>query len=85
MVTGVDLVEWQLEVRSALLSLFTGCLTRCTKLTRGTCAQVAAGNSIPLSQSEITCTGHAFECRVYAENPRKCVSFQLFDDKVNCC
>ncbi|KPV73981.1 uncharacterized protein RHOBADRAFT_54560 [Rhodotorula graminis WP1] len=44
MVTGVDLVEWQLEV--------------------------AAGNPIPLSQSEITCTGHAFECRVYAENPR---------------
>ncbi|TNY21129.1 Biotin/lipoyl attachment:Carbamoyl-phosphate synthase subunit L [Rhodotorula diobovata] len=43
-VTGVDLVEWQLEV--------------------------AAGNPIPLSQSEITCTGHAFECRVYAENPR---------------
>ncbi|BGP42671.1 hypothetical protein JCM10449v2_006683 [Rhodotorula kratochvilovae] len=43
-VTGVDLVEWQLEV--------------------------AAGNPIPLSQKEITCTGHAFECRVYAENPR---------------
>ncbi|EGU11060.1 Biotin/lipoyl attachment:Carbamoyl-phosphate synthase subunit L [Rhodotorula toruloides ATCC 204091] len=43
-VTGVDLVEWQLEV--------------------------AAGNPIPLSQDQITCTGHAFECRVYAENPR---------------
>lgn len=40
-----------------------------------TCAtsQVAAGNPIPLSQDQITCTGHAFECRVYAENPRKCV------------
>ncbi|GAA5864382.1 hypothetical protein JCM3774_002772 [Rhodotorula dairenensis] len=43
-VTGVDLVEWQLEV--------------------------AAGNPIPLSQDEIKCTGHAFECRIYAENPR---------------
>ncbi|GAA6035946.1 hypothetical protein JCM8097_005179 [Rhodosporidiobolus ruineniae] len=43
-VTGVDLVEWQLEV--------------------------AAGNPIPLKQEEITCTGHAFECRIYAENPR---------------
>lgn len=44
-ITGVDLVEWQLEV--------------------------AAGNPIPLRQDEITCTGHAFEVRVYAENPRK--------------
>ncbi|BGP57610.1 hypothetical protein JCM8202v2_005254 [Rhodotorula sphaerocarpa] len=43
-VTGVDLVEWQLEV--------------------------AAGNPIPLSQDQIKCTGHAFECRIYAENPR---------------
>ncbi|GAA6016843.1 hypothetical protein JCM10207_003270 [Rhodosporidiobolus poonsookiae] len=43
-VTGVDLVEWQLEV--------------------------AAGNPIPLKQDEITCTGHAFECRIYAESPR---------------
>ncbi|GAA5856201.1 hypothetical protein JCM8547_000816 [Rhodosporidiobolus lusitaniae] len=43
-ITGVDLVEWQLEV--------------------------AAGNPIPLKQEEITCTGHAFECRIYAENPR---------------
>ncbi|GAA5821761.1 hypothetical protein JCM11251_001010 [Rhodosporidiobolus azoricus] len=43
-ITGVDLVEWQLEV--------------------------AAGNTIPLKQEEITCTGHAFECRIYAENPR---------------
>ncbi|KAK4699562.1 hypothetical protein P7C70_g6698, partial [Phenoliferia sp. Uapishka_3] len=43
-ITGVDLVQWQLEV--------------------------AAGNPIPLSQSEIKRTGHAFECRIYAENPR---------------
>ncbi|POY76413.1 hypothetical protein BMF94_0611 [Rhodotorula taiwanensis] len=43
-VTGVDLVEWQLEV--------------------------AAGNPIPLPQDQIKCTGHAFECRIYAENPR---------------
>ncbi|GAA5887152.1 hypothetical protein JCM5296_001612 [Sporobolomyces johnsonii] len=43
-ITGIDLVEWQLEV--------------------------AAGNPIPLKQDEIRCEGHAFEVRVYAENPR---------------
>ncbi|KAH9159765.1 hypothetical protein EDB89DRAFT_2083090 [Lactarius sanguifluus] len=44
MITGLDLVEWQLEV--------------------------AAGNPLPLSQSEIPMVGHAFEARIYAENPR---------------
>jgi 3-methylcrotonyl-CoA carboxylase alpha subunit len=44
MVTGLDLVEWQLEV--------------------------AAGNPIPLTQQEIPLVGHAFEARIYAENPR---------------
>ena len=43
MITGVDLVEWQLRV--------------------------AAGQELPLAQDEITCHGHAFEARVYAENP----------------
>ncbi|KAJ2079079.1 hypothetical protein H4R24_004032 [Coemansia sp. RSA 988] len=43
MVTGTDLVQWQLEV--------------------------AAGNRLPMLQHEITCTGHAFEARIYAENP----------------
>ncbi|GAA5972258.1 hypothetical protein JCM21900_004326 [Sporobolomyces salmonicolor] len=43
-ITGIDLVQWQLEV--------------------------AAGNPIPLRQDEIRCEGHAFEVRVYAENPR---------------
>ncbi|KAK4046637.1 hypothetical protein OIV83_005920 [Microbotryomycetes sp. JL201] len=32
--------------------------------------EVAAGNPIPLKQDEIKCTGHAFECRIYAEDPR---------------
>ncbi|KAL4067260.1 carbamoyl-phosphate synthase L chain, ATP binding domain-containing protein [Scleroderma yunnanense] len=44
MITGLDLVEWQLEV--------------------------AAGNPLPLSQSAIPLVGHAFEARIYAENPR---------------
>lgn len=44
MITGLDLVEWQLEV--------------------------AAGNPLPLSQKSIPMVGHAFEARIYAENPR---------------
>ncbi|KAF7307529.1 hypothetical protein MIND_00547700 [Mycena indigotica] len=44
MVTGLDLVEWQLEV--------------------------AAGNTLPLPQASIPLVGHAFEARIYAENPR---------------
>ncbi|KAK6906597.1 acetyl-CoA carboxylase, biotin carboxylase subunit [Kwoniella mangroviensis CBS 8507] len=43
MVTGIDLVEWQLSV--------------------------AAGNSLPLTQDQIPCNGHAFEARIYAERP----------------
>ncbi|KAG6889338.1 hypothetical protein C0995_001746 [Termitomyces sp. Mi166 len=44
MVTGLDLVDWQL--------------------------QVAAGNPLPLTQGSIPLVGHAFEARIYAENPR---------------
>lgn len=43
MITGVDLVEWQLRV--------------------------AAGEPIPLAQDEINIKGHAFESRIYAEDP----------------
>ncbi len=42
-VTGLDLVQWQLDV--------------------------AAGRALPRTQEEITCTGHAVEARVYAEDP----------------
>ncbi|KAA1115771.1 hypothetical protein PGTUg99_031310 [Puccinia graminis f. sp. tritici] len=45
MITGQDLVQWQLEI--------------------------ASGNPIPLPQSQIPCIGHAFEARIYAENPRR--------------
>ncbi|RUM97304.1 acetyl/propionyl/methylcrotonyl-CoA carboxylase subunit alpha [Pseudaminobacter arsenicus] len=45
MITGVDLVEWQLRV--------------------------AAGEKLPKSQKEITLSGHAFEARIYAEDPAK--------------
>ena len=44
MITGQDLVEWQLRV--------------------------AAGQSLPLNQQQLTITGHSFEARIYAENPR---------------
>jgi 3-methylcrotonyl-CoA carboxylase alpha subunit len=43
MITGQDLVEWQIKV--------------------------ADGEPIPCEQSELTMTGHAFEARIYAEDP----------------
>ncbi len=43
MITGIDLVEWQLRV--------------------------AAGETLPLRQADISITGHALEARLYAENP----------------
>ncbi|PIP79199.1 MAG: 3-methylcrotonyl-CoA carboxylase [Gammaproteobacteria bacterium CG22_combo_CG10-13_8_21_14_all_40_8] len=43
MITGVDLVEWQILV--------------------------AAGEPLPLQQHEIQANGHAFEVRIYAEDP----------------
>jgi 3-methylcrotonyl-CoA carboxylase alpha subunit len=43
MITGQDLVEWQL--------------------------QVAAGEALPLQQDELEINGHAFEARIYAEDP----------------
>ncbi len=44
MVTGQDLVEWQIRV--------------------------AAGDPLPCRQDQIPLNGHAFEVRIYAENPR---------------
>ncbi|XP_059171724.1 methylcrotonoyl-CoA carboxylase subunit alpha, mitochondrial-like [Physella acuta] len=43
MITGTDLVEWQLRV--------------------------ASGEKIPMKQEEIKIRGHAFEARIYAEDP----------------
>lgn len=43
MITGQDLVEWQLRV--------------------------ASGEALPLSQDQLQINGHAFEARIYAEDP----------------
>lgn len=51
MITGTDLVEWQLRV--------------------------AAGAPLPVSQAELTPTGHAFEARIYAENPDMYVDLSI--------
>lgn len=32
--------------------------------------KVASGEKLPLTQDEITLKGHAFEARIYAEDPR---------------
>lgn len=45
MITGQDLVEWQLRV--------------------------AAGETLPLQQSDIHLNGYSFEARIYAEDPEK--------------
>lgn len=33
--------------------------------------RVASGEELPLTQEEIKLNGHAFEARIYAENPRE--------------
>ncbi|CAH9060884.1 Acetyl-/propionyl-coenzyme A carboxylase alpha chain [Pseudoalteromonas holothuriae] len=45
MVTGLDLVEWQIRVANTL--------------------------PLPLTQADINLTGHSFEARIYAEDPRE--------------
>lgn len=62
MITGLDLIEWQLSVSR------TRCLTMITR--KSSCErQIAAGNPLTYTQDKIPCIGHAFEARIYAEKP----------------
>lgn len=45
MITGIDLVEWQIRI--------------------------ASGEPLPRQEKDIQCTGHAIECRIYAEDPKR--------------
>jgi acetyl-CoA carboxylase biotin carboxylase subunit len=45
MITGLDLVEWQIRI--------------------------ASGERLPFQQSDVSLSGHAIECRIYAEDPVK--------------
>ncbi|KAJ3048724.1 hypothetical protein HK097_010262 [Rhizophlyctis rosea] len=65
MVTGTDLVEWQLEVGGGVVMLASAVLLTKADL------QVAAGNRLPKLQNDLKLSGHAFEARIYAENPAK--------------
>lgn len=61
MVTGVDLVEWQLSVSYVPPDLLPPHLAHRE--------QIASGNALPMKQEQIPCMGHAFEARIYAEKP----------------
>ena len=56
MVTGLDLVEWQIRI--------------------------AMGEALPTTQAGIQFRGHAFECRICAENPDK--SFMPSPGQITC-
>ncbi len=40
--------------------------------------EVASGNRLPQLQNELQLDGHAFEARIYAENPSKYVLYIFF-------
>jgi 3-methylcrotonyl-CoA carboxylase alpha subunit len=61
MVTGVDLVEWQLSVSQAAAILIS--------FPVADLEEIASGNALPMKQEQIPCMGHAFEARIYAEKP----------------
>jgi len=76
MITGTDLVEWQLKVlptniHKVIHTKSEVSSKQCQSEWFLRCAllQVAAGEPLPLSQDDIPINGHAFESRIYAEDP----------------
>ena len=62
MITGTDLVQWQLQVK------FSFKIKLIFKLILMT-LQVAAGERLPVTQEQLELKGHALEARIYAEEP----------------
>ncbi|KAK2090774.1 Methylcrotonoyl-CoA carboxylase subunit alpha, mitochondrial, partial [Saguinus oedipus] len=69
MITGTDLVEWQLRIRSLLGTGSQQLKWKPILEENGQAKTSQAGEKIPLSQEEIPLQGHAFEARIYAEDP----------------
>lgn len=65
MITNTDLVEWQFKASDFSFLIFN--LITLNKFF--ILFQVANGEKLPLKQEEIKLNGHAFEARIYAEDP----------------
>lgn len=68
MITGVDLVEWQIKVGIYIYILIHTSISiniiKCANT-----LQVAEGEELPKKQNQIKFNGHSVQARIYAEEP----------------